>query len=228
MSRAARWRLRSCSQILNTYQPARRNVRVTTASRARLPESFRRQNARLYFGFVACLGQPCQKHPSTNTASLSFRKTKSGLPNTGWLRRQPVMPCRRHNFASASSVSLFPRPRIRDNHFRPLRLGENVSHFFLTTDEHRWTQIQSPRKNTKDAKHFGLRWQSRKAGATPLWVAATPRRDSVQPKSAATPHSAFRTPRLNGLRPRVWREAQTEPREQFNLFSGRNNSLFHR
>lgn len=29
-------------------------------------------------------------------------------------RRQPLMPCRRNNLASASSVSLFPRPRIRD------------------------------------------------------------------------------------------------------------------
>ena len=25
-----------------------------------------------------------------------------------------MIPCRRNNFASASSVSLFPRPRIRD------------------------------------------------------------------------------------------------------------------
>lgn len=104
----------SCSHTRRTRQPARRKARVTSTSRALFDESLRRQNARLFFGFVACLGQPCQKQPSTKMASLSFGKTKSGLPNTGWLRRQPLMRCRRNNFASASSVALFPRPRIRD------------------------------------------------------------------------------------------------------------------
>ena len=70
---------RSHSQIRNTCQPARRNVRVTTRSRALLADNFRRQNARLFAGLVACLGQPCQKQPSTKTASLNLEKTKSGL-----------------------------------------------------------------------------------------------------------------------------------------------------
>src|ERR1035437_1083190 len=70
----------SCSQIRTTRQPARRSVRVTSRSRARLPDSFRRQNARLFLGLVARFGQPCQKQPSTKTASRAFGKTKSGLP----------------------------------------------------------------------------------------------------------------------------------------------------
>ena len=89
-----------------------------------LRANFLFQKARLALGCVPCLGQPCQKQPSTKTASRSLEKTKSGLTlNFRFLlsdfpislcRRQPVMRCRRNNFASASSVSLFPRPRIRD------------------------------------------------------------------------------------------------------------------
>jgi hypothetical protein len=83
--------------------------------------SFRRQNARLFFGRVACLGHPCQKHPSTKTAVRDLRKTKSGrtanlrLPDfrITQCRRQPVIACLRSNFASATSVSLLPRLRIR-------------------------------------------------------------------------------------------------------------------
>ena len=83
-------------------------------------------------------------------------------------QRQPEIPFARNSRANASSVSLFPRPRIRDmtsERFRfektsailqpflprhsvatagafslqprPLRLGENVRHFFSTTDGHR-------------------------------------------------------------------------------------------
>jgi len=39
---------------------------------------------------------------------------KSGFPNTGCPRRQPVIRCWRNNFIKASSVSLLPLPRIRD------------------------------------------------------------------------------------------------------------------
>jgi len=39
---------------------------------------------------------------------------KSGLPNTGLFRRQPVILFRRNNFASAISVASFPRERMRD------------------------------------------------------------------------------------------------------------------
>jgi len=128
---------RAHSQIRITRQPVWRRVRVTSLSRILLARSLRRQKARLFFGRVACLGHPCQKHPSTKTAVCDLRKTKSGrtanlrpppfrhtlfilrsafcnLPLISRCRRQPVMPCRRNNFASASSVSLLPRLRIRD------------------------------------------------------------------------------------------------------------------
>jgi len=127
----------------NTRQPAARKVRFTFRSRAWFAASFLRQNAALFRGFVACNGQACQKQPSTNTASRSLGKTKSGrtekmrfadcglrdeLDGTRLARRfrvprsafrisrcllQPVMPCRRKSAASASSVSRFPRERIR-------------------------------------------------------------------------------------------------------------------
>ena len=62
-----------------TRQPARRSVRVTSASRFMFRENFCRQNARLLLGCVACLGQACQKQPSTKTARRTSLNTKSGL-----------------------------------------------------------------------------------------------------------------------------------------------------
>ena len=104
----------SCSHMRRTRQPANLNVRVTSRSRAWFASSFFRQKAALLLGLVACSGQQCQKQPSTKIARRSFGKTKSGLPKTGRLRRQPVMRCARNNFASANSVFLLPRPRMRD------------------------------------------------------------------------------------------------------------------
>ena len=111
--RASCFRESSCCQMRKTVQPSRRSVRFTIRSRALLRANFFRQNARLVAGLVACSGQPCQKQPSTKTASLNFGKTKSGLPKIFGCRRQPVILCRRNNFTSASSVFLFPCPRIR-------------------------------------------------------------------------------------------------------------------
>lgn len=104
----------SCSQIRRTRQPLAFKVLETSRSRARFAASFFSQNGALFFGFVLWRGQPCQKHPSTNNARRSFGKTKSGLPKTACLRRHPVMCCERKTRIKASSVSLFPRPRMRD------------------------------------------------------------------------------------------------------------------
>ena len=135
-SRAVRLRVRSCSQMRMTCQPARRNVRFTSRSRTRLAASLRRQNAALPFGFVPCCGQPCQKQPSTNTAKRSLGKMKSGRTRKGrGLRgevraagfpllstfstlistclRHPVMPCARNTRTSAVSVLALPRERTR-------------------------------------------------------------------------------------------------------------------
>lgn len=124
------------SHTRNTRQPARRNVRFTRASRRWFPVSFFCQNARLFFGCVACLGQPCQKQPSTKITVRDLRKTKSGrtrkvgrccraapiigprgnaaLPRISTCLRQPEIRCARNSRISASSVSRLPRPRMRD------------------------------------------------------------------------------------------------------------------
>ncbi len=61
-----------------------------------------------------------EQQPSTKTASLLVRrslgeggslgKTKSGLPSTADLRRQPVMPSARKTATSRSSVEALPEP----------------------------------------------------------------------------------------------------------------------
>src|ERR1043165_1240796 len=70
-----------------------------------------------------CLGQQCQKQPSTRIATRNLDRTKSGLTRNSEFetrnfsktcRRQPVILLRRNKRTSAISVSLFPRPRIRD------------------------------------------------------------------------------------------------------------------
>src|ERR1017187_2738747 len=60
-----------CSHMRRTRQPVRRMVQFTSRSRAWLRANFFFQNAALPLGLVPCLGQPCQKQPSTNTASRS-------------------------------------------------------------------------------------------------------------------------------------------------------------
>lgn len=55
-----------------------------------------------------CFGQPCQKQPSTKTAILCRGKQKSGVPRTGYCRRQPEMPFSRKAARTKDSVDLFP------------------------------------------------------------------------------------------------------------------------
>jgi len=101
---------RLCSQILTTTQPARRRARLTNRSRALFAVSFRRQNARpvrrslgvgglsaieLFFSHLfvfVCRGQPCQKQPSTNTATRSLAKMKSVRMLVGRDRRARRFP----------------------------------------------------------------------------------------------------------------------------------------
>lgn len=104
----------SCSQIRRTFQPLRRKVKLTSLSLVLLAVSLRDQNSRLFVGIFECFGQPCQKQPSTNTATFNFGNTKSGLPNSLKLRLQPVKPSDLNRAINFNSVSLFPLPRIRD------------------------------------------------------------------------------------------------------------------
>ena len=106
--------VRSCSQILRTRQPFFLRVLVTNLSRFLLAVSLRLQKARLPDGVFECFGHPCQKQPSTKTTSLFLRNVKSGFPKMGRCRRQPVILFCRSSRASAISVALLPRPRMRD------------------------------------------------------------------------------------------------------------------
>jgi len=100
----------SHSQIRRTVQPLLSKIFVTVLSRSTLSLIFFAQKSSLSLGFVFRQSWPCQKHPSTNTAILSLRKTKSGCPLTGYPRRQPFKPCSRKIAISANSVDLLPFP----------------------------------------------------------------------------------------------------------------------
>jgi hypothetical protein len=104
----------SCCQMRRTFQPACFKNLFTILSRSLFLFSFRFQNSTFVTGRVACLGQPCQKHPSTNTARRADGKTKSGLPKRGWPLRQPEILYLRRILISASSVDLLARPWMRD------------------------------------------------------------------------------------------------------------------
>lgn len=67
----------SCSQTLTTRQPANWRSRSVSRSRFTFAASFFRHHSAFARGNVACIGQPCQKHPSTMTATLAFVKTRS-------------------------------------------------------------------------------------------------------------------------------------------------------
>jgi hypothetical protein len=105
---------RSCSQMRKMRQPCFRSVLVTKRSLRRLAIIFFCQYDRLLPGIRECFGHPCQKQPSTKIIRLCLRKTKSGFPKMGRCRRQPVILFLRRSRARAISVSLLPRPRMRD------------------------------------------------------------------------------------------------------------------
>lgn len=97
-----------------TRQPARLNPRVTFLSRALFVLNFCDQNSNCDFGTRACLGQPCQKQPSTNKAIRSRHQTKSGRPSSFAPRRQPVIFRSRMSSIKRNSVRLLPLDRTRD------------------------------------------------------------------------------------------------------------------
>ena len=91
-----------CSPIRSTRQTARRNACFTRRSRVLLPSSFRCQNARLFFGFVACRGQPCQKQPSIKMAN---RATAGRRRRNADAAKLSVWPCRGSNTSGCGKPS---------------------------------------------------------------------------------------------------------------------------
>lgn len=108
----------SCSQIRTTSHPAANNRSSVSLSRRRLVSILLRQNSALCFGQVPCSGQPCQKHPSTKTATFARVKTMStrrrGRCDTTWSTRyrKPIAWRRRRSRISAD-VSRWPVCDIR-------------------------------------------------------------------------------------------------------------------
>ena len=105
---------REHSQIRNTLHPFFRRALFTFRSRSTLLLSFAFQNALRDFGRRLWRGHPCQKQPSTNTATCSLRNMKSGFPIKRALRRQPMIWCWRNRAIRRISVESLPRPRTRD------------------------------------------------------------------------------------------------------------------
>lgn len=103
------------SHIRQTRQPCWRRYLVTQLSRALLWRIFSRHAPTFVLGLrflpQAC---PCQKHPSTKTATLAFRHTKSGRPKRRLCLRHPPMPASRSKRISFSSVVRLPLLHTRD------------------------------------------------------------------------------------------------------------------
>lgn len=75
--RSAAVRISSCSHTLITVHPALISLQSVSRSRAIFAVIFARHHSAFLFGQVPCSGQPCQKHPSMNTAVLEAGKVIS-------------------------------------------------------------------------------------------------------------------------------------------------------
>ena len=103
---------RACSQIRRTNHQCRRNIVLTFLSLVLFAAIFAAQNAIFVFGMARQpFGHPCQKQPSTNTATRCRGKTRSGFPNNLKFLRQPLMRFVRRIVTSLASVEAFPRLR---------------------------------------------------------------------------------------------------------------------
>jgi hypothetical protein len=103
-----------CCQMRMTFQPSRRSRVLTSLSRSAFRPNLGRQHSRCVSGIKRHVGRACQKQPSTNTATPSCQKTKSGTPNILQCRRHPRMPFLRKSAASRCSVIAFLVLLIRD------------------------------------------------------------------------------------------------------------------
>jgi hypothetical protein len=74
----------ACSQNRSTTHPAASNLAFKRTSRARLRRIFMSQKRGFVWGTWKCVGHPCQKQPSTKTATLAAANTMSGrAPSMG-------------------------------------------------------------------------------------------------------------------------------------------------
>lgn len=98
----------SCSQIRSTVHPRSRRCASVSLSRSTLRANFATHQAPFFFGSVLCSGQPCQKQPSTNTATRCDGNVTSarrrGISGTGRSTRyrKPRACSKRRSIISAS------------------------------------------------------------------------------------------------------------------------------
>ena len=131
--------LRSCSQIRMTCTPIFPSNLPVRLSRCLFRSSFALQNCERVFGVWPHRGQPCQKQPSTKTATRELGKKKSGLPcKLPGCSVQPAIPRRTSAIRKRSSVVLLLLPRIAD----------------IIRERSKVTPTNSPFGN------FDLRWRS--------------------------------------------------------------------
>jgi len=97
-----------CSQILITRQWLAVKALEAATSRARFRAILETQYDMFELGARKHLGHPCQKQPSTNTATLLVGKTKSGRPGSWEFLRHPLNPYFRKTAISANSVERLP------------------------------------------------------------------------------------------------------------------------
>ena len=123
-----------------TLYPKIPSSRVTFLSRFTFVSILLRQNALWVFGkwLLSQIRHPCQKHPSTNTATLYFGKTKSGCPTNLELRRHPswwgirISKLVGHQLgvAAPSGDSVFPKQRNKPKSRTFVSLRTDLGHHF--------------------------------------------------------------------------------------------------
>lgn len=103
----------SCSQTRMTRQPASTNATSVSRSRSTFRRSFARQYSEFAVGRTPCSLQPCQKQPSTNTASLwrentmSARRRECSDAGATSTRYRSPSRCSSRRSASSGAVSRF-------------------------------------------------------------------------------------------------------------------------
>ena len=102
----------SCSQTRWTVHPALSSRRLVSRSRRRFLLSFAAHHAAFARGNVRWIGQQCQKHPSTKTATFSLTNTMSARRREfGRIGRSTrnLSPCANRILRNAISAPVFRR-----------------------------------------------------------------------------------------------------------------------
>lgn len=159
----------SCSQKRRTVRPVARSALVVLRSRRRLRTIFAFQKAALVLGRWPQRGQPCQKQPSTKTASRASRKKKSGRPGTSSACNfQPVTRARTKASRSRRSVVLLPRPRTA--RIAEERTGETPTNSPPSSLRRRTrSKTRSPRRRT-----MSWQWSARRSHRPRVSFVPTP------------------------------------------------------